>query len=61
MTRLDIRNLSIREELLDSRYRIIRNISGLGTTNKECWPVVCEIIRFFEREISHFVQRAADD
>lgn len=61
MTRFDVRNLRVGEELLDSRHSIVRNILRLSATNKECRAVVMVVIRFLEREIGHMIQRAADD
>lgn len=61
VTRFDVHNLRVGEELLDGRHRIVRNISRLSATNKERRAVVMEVIRFLEREIGHMIQRTADD
>ena len=58
MASLDVRNLRVREEFLDSGNVVIPDVSALRASDNKSWAVVLHRARFPVREISHVIERS---
>lgn len=61
VTRIDISDFRVREELLDRRDHCIGDITALGTAYKQGRSVVLYLAGLVPGEIGHFVQRLGED
>lgn len=61
MASLDVRNLRVREEFLDSGNGIIPDVSAFRASNNERRTVILHSARFPVREISHVIERSTQD
>lgn len=59
MSRVNISNLCIGEELLDGRHCLVGNVAGFGATHKERRAAVLDTVGLAKRKVAHVFQRLA--